>query len=135
MSITFDFIGDEFYGVQNGIAAQGFPWQYVTLVTVPLATAAFSLSSGRAIQVHAEFVGIDSNGAPLSVGAACVVAGTSITETGPGWNAYVGGFPVGVSQFSLNGSNDLLVQYLNQQNSGSPSHDISVRVTTRWVGA
>ena len=45
------------------------------------------------------------------------------------------GNPVGTVQFALNGSGDLLVQYLNQQSSGSPSHDVAARVTTRWVGA
>lgn len=135
MTIAFDFDGPEYYGVQNGIAAQGFPWQFVTLVTVPLATAPFPLQSGRMVEVHVEYAGLDSNGVPLGATANAAIAGGVVTPTAGGGSANVGGSPVGQPQLVLNGSGDLLVQYCNQQSTGNPSHDIAVRVTTRWVGA
>lgn len=135
MTIEFDFEAPEVFAKAAGIAGNNDTGSSTTICTIPLASADFPLQSGRGVYVEADFVCLDSNGVALAAWQTAAVSLGSLNIRSNG-NANQGGTPIGIPYLTLNGSNDLVVSWGNENTTASGiTHDVSVRVKLRWFGS
>lgn len=135
----------DFDDVPVKLLAQGIAaGSTVTLGTVPIASASWSLAAGRVVEVSVEFLGIDSEGTALAQRLRTVLAfgQTSITDylenaampnmvAVPGYGAY----GPAVGSIAINGSGDLDVKWFAPGMTGVNTESVSACVKLRWLGS